>query len=88
MIVYQKTEVFAILNRKKVNILYDKFRLLLQKNNVTSYRVAADTGISQGTLSDWKHGKTTPKADKLKKIADYFGVTVDYLISNEKAHVK
>ena len=60
--------------------MYDKFVQLLQKNNVTAYKVAQKTGISQATLSDWKRGKCTPKIDKLVKIADYFGVDVRYFL--------
>ena len=36
------------------------------------------------TLSDWKNGKTTPKQDKLLKIADYFGVSLDYLMTGKE----
>ena len=36
------------------------------------------------TLSDWKNGKSTPKQDKLMKIADYFGVSLDYLMTGEE----
>ena len=38
--------------------------------------------MSQPTLSEWKKGTYTPKQDKLQKIADYFGVTLDYLMGN------
>lgn len=31
-------------------------------------------------FSDWKSGKSKPKVDKLKKIADYFGVTIEYFL--------
>ena len=41
--------------------------------------------MSQPTLSEWKKGTYTPKQDKLQKIADYFGVTLDYLMGN--AHI-
>lgn len=64
--------------------MYEKFVELLQKNGVTAYRVAKKTGISQVTLSDWKHGKCTPKIDKLLKIADYFGVDVNYFLNERK----
>lgn len=64
--------------------MYEIFEQLLQKNGVTSYKVSKDTGISQTTLSSWKNGKITPKVDKLQKIADYFNVTVDYLMGVEK----
>lgn len=61
--------------------MYEIFKQLLQKYNVTPYKVAKETGITQSTLSDWKRGRSTPKSDNMKKIADYFGVSVDYLMT-------
>ena len=63
--------------------MYEKFERLLVERGVTAYRVAKETGISPATLSDWKTGKSKPKQDKLIKIADYFGVTVDYLMTGQ-----
>ncbi len=60
--------------------MYEKFAELLFKTNKSSYRVAKDTGIAQSVLSDWKTGRCKPKADKLKKLADYFGVEVTYFL--------
>lgn len=62
--------------------MYERFALLLAENNVTPYRVSKDTGIATATLSDWKNGRSTPKNDKLQKIADYFNVSLDWLIGN------
>lgn len=45
--------------------------------------VSRETGISYSTFTDWKTGRYTPKADKMQKIADYFGVTVEYLMTGE-----
>jgi transcriptional regulator with XRE-family HTH domain len=64
--------------------MYEIFEKLLNMHNVTAYKVAKDTGIPYGSLSDWKHGRGTPKQDKLSKIADYFGVTLDYLLGRDK----
>ncbi len=64
--------------------MYEIFEQLLQKYGITAYRVAKETGISQTTLSDWKRGRSIPKNDKLQKIADYFGVSVDYLTSGKE----
>lgn len=61
--------------------MYEVFSKLLQIYGVTPYKVSKETGISQSTLSDWKKGKITPKSDTMKKIADYFGVSVDYLMT-------
>ena len=64
--------------------MYEIFEKLLISHGITAYRVAKDTGISTGSLSDWKNGRSSPKAEKLQIIADYFGVTVDYLLTGEK----
>ena len=62
---------------------YKKFDALLKKHNTTVYRVSKATGIAPSTFSDWKSGRSSPKADKLKKIADHFGVGVEYMIDAE-----
>ena len=49
---------------------------------ITDYRVAIDTGIRRSTFSDWKSGRSKPKTDKLKILADYFGVSVDYFLED------
>ena len=59
--------------------MYNRFENLLKERGVTAYRVAKETNIATATLSDWKKGRSTPKIDKLKKIADYFRVSLDYL---------
>lgn len=63
--------------------MYERFIQLLQRDGITSYKVAKETGISQATLSDWKAGRTKPKADKLKKLANYFHVTIDYFFEEQ-----
>ena len=68
--------------------MYEIFEQLLQKYGVTPYKVSKETGVSQSSLSDWKLGKITPKTSTLKKIADYFGVTVDYLMTGETSSGK
>lgn len=59
--------------------MYSRFEQLLKENKVTAYRVSKETGVAQATLSDWKNGKSTPKYEKLSKIAEYFGVSVDWI---------
>ena len=60
--------------------MYDIFKKLLADNNVKAVDVAKATGIATSTLTDWKKGRSVPKTDKLKKIAEYFNVSVEYLL--------
>lgn len=64
--------------------MYDIFMHLCQKNDVSVYQVCRATGVPASTMSDWKSGKSIPKVDKLKAIADYFGVTIDYLVTGKE----
>ncbi len=64
--------------------MYEIFENLLKERGITAYKVAQDTGITTATLSSWKKGRYTPKREKLQKIADYFGVTVDYLMTGKE----
>lgn len=66
--------------------MYKKLEMLLQEREMTVHRLVKElekdpkTRISKTTFSDWKHGKSKPKADKLKILADYFGVTMEYFM--------
>lgn len=64
--------------------MYSIFEQLLQKYNMTAYKVSKATGVTQTSLSNWKSGRNTPSAKTLQKIADYFGVTVDYLMTGQE----
>lgn len=64
--------------------MYEIFEQLLQKYGVSSYKVAKEAGVTQTALSNWKSGRTTPTVRTLQKIADYFGVTVDYLMTGKE----
>ena len=64
--------------------MYSVFEQLLQKSGLSTYRVSKDTGIAQSVFGSWKNGISTPKQDKMKKIADYFGVSVEYLMTGKE----
>ncbi len=67
--------------------MYKEFADLCEKRNVTPYRVAKECGFSGVSLSDWKSGKSSPRADKLVKIARYLGTTVEYLVTGETSDI-
>ena len=60
--------------------MYEKYRSLLEKSNKTSYQVSKETGISQTAFSNWKSGRSEPGLESLRKLADYFGVSIEYFL--------
>lgn len=64
--------------------MYEKYVILRDEKNVTDYRVSLDTGITKSTFSDWKSGRSKPKTDKLKILADYFGVSIEYFMDEKE----
>ena len=62
--------------------MYSKYAELKAAMGVKDIDVSRATGVSPSTLSDWKNGHYTPKADKLKKIADFFKVSLSELLES------
>lgn len=64
--------------------MYEIFEQLLQRYGVTTYKVSKDTGIGQSTFSNWKAKRNLVGPEVGKKIADYFGVSLDYLMTGKE----
>ena len=64
---------------------YQRFEDLLRSREGTVYRVAKETGISASTFTDWKNGRSVPKADKMRRIAQFFDVSLDALLDTDSA---
>ena len=60
--------------------MYEKYVELRDSKGISDYRVSEETGITKSTFSDWKNGRSNPKIEKLKILADYFGVDINYFI--------
>lgn len=63
--------------------MYEKYAELRDRLAVTDYEVSKQTNVSTSTLTNWKYGRYTPKLDKLKKLADYFHVSLEYFLEGE-----
>ena len=66
-----------------MNIFYENFLYLCAKFNKTPSGVAAAVGLSNAAASGWKNGKK-PSQTTLAKLASYFGVTVEELLSEDE----
>ena len=67
--------------------MYEDFEQLCKSRGVTAYKVCKDLGISQGTISNWKSRGNDLSTSILKKIADYFEVDVNYLLTEDEEFV-
>lgn len=72
----------------------NNFVEFLQLHNISAYQVAKGTGISQGTMNEYKNGKKLPTIQNLVKISNYLNCSTDYLlgrtdnINSHKEHSK
>lgn len=63
--------------------MYEIYCKLRDSRGLKDSDVVKATGITKSTFSDWKSGRSNPKNDKLQKIANYFDVSIDYLMAGE-----
>jgi len=56
---------------------------LRSRENMTQSALASAIGVSLGAVGNWESNKRMPDYDTLNKIADYFNVSVDYLLGRE-----
>lgn len=64
--------------------MYENYCRLRDSRGLKDADVVKGTGITKSTFSDWKHGRSAPKQPKLQKIADFFGITLDYLMNGKE----
>jgi transcriptional regulator with XRE-family HTH domain len=64
-------------------VFYDKFKLLCDEKGVSPKRAVTEMGMSNSLATKWKNTGATPNGATLGKIADYFGVSVEYLLGTE-----
>lgn len=61
-------------------MFYDRFTELCKTRGMSPASVTREIGLNNSSSTAWKRG-SIPKGDTLQKLADYFGVSVDYLLS-------
>lgn len=64
-------------------MFYDIYQNLCKDIGKSATGVALELNIARSTVSNWKKSGTTPQAEILQKIAEYFNVSVDYLLEKE-----
>ena len=65
-------------------MFYDKYVFLCQSKGVSLSKAADEIGFDRSSITKWKNKGFTPRQELLVKIADYFGVTIDYLLGKSE----
>lgn len=63
--------------------LVDRIRNLVNQKGMSLPQLEVELGLGNGTISRWR--TSSPNTDKLQKIADYFSVSMDYLLGRDLA---
>ena len=63
----------------------DKIQTLADKKGVTIAKMLRELDLANSIFSKWKMRGSVPNVETVKKIADYFQVSVDYLLDKEKS---
>ena len=63
--------------------MVDKIKALILEKGVTIGSFCEEMGIAKNAMSEWKSGRIKPSIDTVVKMAQYFGVTTDYLLIAE-----
>ena len=65
---------------------YEIYSEIRNRKGMRDSSVAAASGIAHSTFSDWKNGRSEPKTEKLIKIADALGVSLEELLGTQKEY--
>ena len=64
--------------------MFERISELAEKKGISKRRLALELGFSPSSFTDWTSGKVSPTAKSIVAIADYFGVSVDYLLERDE----
>ena len=63
-------------------MIYERIKALADERGVSIASIEREVGLGNATIKGWK--ESSPSANNLKKVADYFGVSIEYFLTEEK----
>ena len=69
-------------------VFFDVYKSLCNQKKKSMSAVAVELGINKSNVTAWKNNGSTPQGDTLKAIADYFGVSTDFLLEHNVPETK
>jgi transcriptional regulator with XRE-family HTH domain len=64
-------------------VFFNRFKALCDQKNISVYRACTDVGLNRSAVAKWKNGGK-PNGTTAAKLAEYFGVTTDYLLGQSE----
>lgn len=65
--------------------VFERIENLRNNAGISQGKLEKELGFSNGSISKWK--TSTPNPERLKKLADYFNVSVEYLMTGTKPEI-
>ncbi len=65
-------------------MFFNRFKALCEEQNISVYRACTDIGLNRSAVAKWKDGGK-PNGTTAGKLAEYFGVTTDYLLGQSES---
>ena len=65
-------------------LIIQRINELLKSEGLNQSKLANGIGVNQSTVCNWLNGKKEPSIERLWKLADFFDVSVDYLIGRKE----
>ena len=67
-----------------MTLIAERLKLLRKEKKLTQTELGEKVGIKQSSYSDWETGKNEPSLEKLIVLADFFEVSLDWLVGRDK----
>jgi transcriptional regulator with XRE-family HTH domain len=74
------------IGKRSDDMFAEKLKEIRKSNNITQEELASYLSISKQAVSSWEIGKSEPDTNTIKEIANYFNVTVDYLVGGSTSN--
>ncbi len=65
-------------------MFFNRFKALCDEKNISVYRACTDIGLNRSAVAKWKGGGK-PNGSTAARLAEYFGVTTDYLLGQSES---
>lgn len=70
-----------------MSVFAEQLKTLRKKNSLTQKELAEKVGVKQNSYANWENGNREPNIEMLVRIADYFDVSLDYLLGGKMKNI-